>query len=205
MQPVPVTLQVMVGQGRVVPEPSQSLNVGAFRFATTDGKRFVQISPANFIYQTNDPYSGWHDFRQKLIDLWNSSSDEINVRAVTKLGLRYINRFVKSAAQPRIRDWLQPTADLPASLISAEDHFFARIETSPAPLHVRLVTAAAEAPGPDWPMGSIILDIDRATTEPCETDDAILKRLEHLHEDIWIAFDSAATAHLKNHLNGKLK
>ena len=165
--------------------------------ARSDLQPFVQISPANFVYQTNTPYSGWHDFRQKLIDLWNSSSQEISAGAVTKIGLRYINSFVKSAAQPRIRDWLQPTSDLPTSLFAAEDHFFARIETSPAPLHVRIVTAAAEAPGPDWPMGSIVLDIDRSTTELSETDDVILERLELLHEDIWTAFDSAATTNLK--------
>ena len=110
-----------------------------------------------------------------------------------------------SPAHPNIRDWLQSTADLPASLMASEGHFFARIEVSPASLHLRLMTVGLEAPGPDWPLGSILLDIDRSTTEPCETDEAVLKCLEHLHEDIWVAFDSAATSNLKNRLNGKLE
>jgi hypothetical protein len=69
---------------------------------------------------------------------------------------------------------------------------------------LRLVTLASEPPGPDWPLGSIVLDIDRITTDPFDAHEKqILKNLELLHDDVWASFNSAASKILKDHLSGK--
>ena len=48
------------------------------------------------------------------------------------------------------------------------------------------------------------MDIDRINADPHgATKPKILENLELLHEDIWTAFDSAATDTLKNYLAGK--
>ena len=204
IQPVNLHFQVVIGgQLQPSPDPSVSPNAGAFRFATADGKRFVQLSKTNFIYQSNERYPGWEDFRSKLMELWTASNWHIKPSAVVKVGIRYINRIVKSEARPKLSDWLKPTPDLPAALIASEEHFLGRIESSPAPSHLRLVTLAAEPPAPEWPLGSIIMDIDRITTEQfVVSSPAILEKLDVLHEDVWTSFNGATAPALKAHLNG---
>jgi uncharacterized protein (TIGR04255 family) len=197
---------LIVGQGQYVaqPDPAVSQSAQALRFATTDGRRFVQFSPSNFVYQSNDRYSGWKDFSQKLLELWVKGTKYIPAENILKIGLRYVNRIPKSGALHRAKDWFQPTADLPKNLLGSEDVFFARLEISPAKDNLRLITFAAETQNPNAPNGAIIFDIDRISTEQFPLSrDALSKKLDNLHEDIWVAFDSAGTDNLKKLLAGQ--
>lgn len=205
IQPVQMALQVVLGgQLQPVPDPAVSANAGAFRFATEDGRRFVQVSKASFVYQTNESYPGWEAFKDKLLTLWASSTALAKPFTVVKIGIRYINRIVKTEQNPALSDWLKSTADLPSSIISSKEHFLGRIESSPAPSHLRLITLAAEPPGLEWPLGSIIMDVDRISTEQFESSTAtISEKLDILHEDVWQSFDSATAPALKAYLNGQ--
>ncbi len=199
-----VGFQLVVASQPGFAEPLRSQNAVAFRFATSNGKRFVQLSRSNFIYQTNDPYLGWKDFRAKLRQYWLAYAKVARPTTIVKIGLRYVNRVVKSKTKSNVSDWFKATADLPAALIASRQHFLGRIESSPSQSHLRLVTLSSEPPGPDWPHGTIILDIDRINADPHgATEPKILENLELLHEDIWTSFDSAATDTLKNYLAGK--
>jgi uncharacterized protein (TIGR04255 family) len=204
IQPVQMSMQLVVGgQLQPVSDPAVSAKAGAFRFSTDDGKRFVQLSKANFVYQTNELYPGWDRFKEKLLQLWSSFNAHAEPLAIVKMGVRYINRIVKTESNSLIGDWLKPTADIPASIIASKEHFLGRIESSPMPAHLRLVTIAAEPPGPGWPLGSVIMDVDRISMEPFGASNAaISEKLDILHEDVWQSFDSAITPALKAYLNG---
>jgi uncharacterized protein (TIGR04255 family) len=198
VQPVQnLQLQIVLGnQPSIVPSPP-SAGV-AFRFASTDSKRSVQVSKINFIYQWDAPYPNWPTFKKGLMALWSSCVPHLSPGIVTKLGLRYINRIPQSEDFPRLADWIRPTDDIPKSLLASRDHFLGRIESSPQEANLRLVTLVRETATPDRPFGSVIFDIDRIATEQFEpTDDAISEKLEFVHEDIWRAFDSATTDTLK--------
>jgi uncharacterized protein (TIGR04255 family) len=204
LQAVPMTMnvQVLFAQPGVPPQPSQYPNVGAFRFGTDDGKRFIQLSKTNFIYQSNEQYPGWECFSAKLLELWKRCAPEVKPSSIVKVGLRYVNRIAKTEAQLSLSDWLQPTSDLPETLIASKEHFMGRIESSPQPSHLRLITVAAEPPGPDWPHGTIIVDIDRISAEQLEHDTSkIVEELDFLHEDVWRSFSSAATTALKDRMS----
>lgn len=204
IQPIGGSFQLLIGQPPVVPEPIQSQNAMAFRFAASDGKRFVQLSKTNFVYQTNEPYLGWKDFRTKLVQYWLAYTAVTKPTTIVKVGLRYINRIIKTKAHTSLSDWLKPTPDLPSALIGSRQHFLGRIESSPSQSHLRLITLSAEPPGPDWPQGAILMDIDRINLDPHgATKSKILENLELLHEDIWTSFDSAGTETLKKQLSGK--
>jgi len=203
LQAVPMTMQVLLPLAGVLQQqPALNPNVGAFRFATDDGKRFVQLSKTNFIYQSNDQYPGWESFRAKLLALWKLCAPEVKPSSIIKVGLRYINRIAKTETQSSLSDWLQPTSDLPETLIASKEHFMGRIESSPQPSHLRLITVAAEPPGPDWPQGTIIMDIDRISAEQLESDSTkIVEKLDFLHEDVWRSFSAAATTALKDRMS----
>jgi uncharacterized protein (TIGR04255 family) len=208
IQPVQTTLQfkLVMGQGIPAPDAPPNPNASALRFTTGDGKRFVQISPTNFVYQSSDRYLGWEKFKEALLALWSASTATTKPITITKVGLRYVNRIIKSKKYRAPGDWLKPTADLPAALLASKEHFLARIESSPLPSHLRLLTLANEPPGPDWPLGAILWDLDRLSTGAFAAQDKqILKTLELLHEDVWKSFDSAATDNLKRFLSGRLR
>ena len=208
IQPVPNLTVVMMQPAALPPqEAPQNPNAAAFRFATSDGKRYVQISSSNFVYQSNEPYFGWPHFRGKILELLALAFKQVEPDNIARIGVRYINRIIKTHAYPALDNWLQATSDLPLALIQSKDHFLARIESSPASSHLKLITLANETPGPDWPNGAIIMDIDRICNELFEADDVepISRKLEELHDDVWVTFSAAATDTLKQHLNGSLK
>jgi uncharacterized protein (TIGR04255 family) len=199
------TIQFVLGPQPFVPAPpEQPQSTAAFRFSTSSGSRFVQVSKAGFVYQTNEPYTGWANFIAKLRELWEKCSTVIRPGPIVKIGLRYINRIPKSEDYPSAADWLQVTPDVPEALLMSKEHFLGRVESSPAPAHLRLVTILNATPTQDLPAGSIIFDIDRLSTEQFEVSTAsIFEKLETLHEDVWNAFRAAATDHLRAYLEGK--
>jgi uncharacterized protein (TIGR04255 family) len=199
------TIQLVIGQPSFAPEaPQPQTNIAAFRFSTASGSRFVQVSKTSFVYQTNDPYTGWVDFRDKLINLWEKSSPLLNPGPIVKVGLRYVNRIAKTEEHSSPGDWLRVTPDVPEALLTSKEHFLGRIESSPAPAHLRLVTIANAVAVPELPAGAIVLDVDRITTEQFDVSTAeILEKLEVLHEDVWNAFSGAASDILKARLSGK--
>ena len=133
----------------------------------------------------------------------NSTSPEAKPTAINKIGLRYTNRIVKTEARSALSDWLKPTAELPKALIESKEHFMGRIETSPQPSHLRLITVSNEPPGPDWPFGSIVMDIDRIAADTFEPlSSKIAEKLDSLHEDVWESFSSATTPALVESMSG---
>ena len=201
------TIQFVLGPQPFAPAaPEQPQNATAFRFSTQTGSRFVQVSQSGFIYQTAEPYKGWADFSAKLLELWEKSAAVLRPGPVVKVGLRYINKIPKSEDHPHAVEWLRVTPDIPEALLTSKEHFLGRIESSPAPAHLRLVTVLNALPTPDSPAGAIVFDIDRLSTEQFEVSTpAISEKLEALHDDVWNAFSAASTDLLKTHLSGKNK
>ena len=63
MQPVNTMAVQIVIRDASQPQPQAAPGFAppapAFRFATTAGDRWVQISDVSFVYQTTAPYPGW--------------------------------------------------------------------------------------------------------------------------------------------------
>ena len=209
MQPLVgnMNLQIFVGPPGAVP-PSVQANppaaVAGFRFGNATNDQFVQISGSSFVYQmVGGDYPGWPNLKERLLGHWAKVRAEVTPDKVIKIGLRYVNRIAKEANHTQIRDWLQASKDIPASLISSEGHFFARIETSPAIGHLKVVTVGSQDPSDEVRHGAVILDIDRICQEGDIPLDGVSEKLELLHEDLWVAFDSVKTALLDSRLKGE--
>jgi uncharacterized protein (TIGR04255 family) len=205
-----MSLQVIFQQiGGVSPtlpvNQARATNVAGFKFSTATGDRFVQMTKSTFQYSlVGAPYSGWIDFKGKLVDLWSKSQSNLKPQKIVKMGLRYINRIAKEANHPHLADWLRASEDMPAALINSKGHFLARIETMPAPNNLKLVTVADSEPDATFVNGAIVLDIDRVCTESFEVSDTkVNDQLENLHNDVWDVFANAKTSLLDSRLNGE--
>jgi uncharacterized protein (TIGR04255 family) len=200
MQPLVgnMNLQIFVAPPGAAPPPALQANpvvaVGAFRFGNSNNDEFVQVSGSNFVYQlVGGTYPGWPNLKEKLLSHWQKVVGVIGPEKLIKVGLRYVNRIAKESNHNHLRDWLQTSDELPASLIASEGHFFARIESSPSAGHLKLITVGNQDPGPDVPHGAIVLDIDRVCQDGDIPMEQISAKLEQLHLDIWDAFSSAKT------------
>lgn len=209
MQPLVgnMSLQIFVGPpGAVTPavQANPPAAVAGFRLGTAANDEFVQISGSNFVYQlVGGTYPGWPPLKTKLLGHWSKVRGELAPNQIIKVGLRYVNRVAKEANHTQLGDWLQASDDLPPSLIASKGHFFARIESSPAAGHLKVVTVGGQDPSDAIPCGAIILDIDRICQEGEILMDSVSEKLELLHEDLWTAFDSTNTPLLRSRLKGE--
>ncbi len=202
MQPVnTVALQIVVGDGRQ-PQPASPPPTPTFRFATTAGDRFVQISDVSFVYQMTAPYPGWATVKAAILELWGRVWPAIQPDTVAKIGLRYVNRIAKDEVHPHLGDWLRPSDYVPVALTRSRRHFLARIEVSPGDDDDFLIlTLANQLPAETAPHGAIIFDIDRMRSGAIGTDpNDIGEVLELLHDDIWNVFWSSHSPALEEKL-----
>jgi uncharacterized protein (TIGR04255 family) len=205
MQPIStVAFQVIMGTPQELQPPTPppfGVPGATFRFATTAGDRFVQISDVSFVHQTTAPYPGWAIIKAKILELWEKVLPAVQPDAVTKIGLRYVNRIARDEAGSRLGDWLRASDYVPAALTHAHRHFLARIETSPGDDDLLLLTLADQAPADTAPHGAIIFDIDRMRTTSMSTSpNEVGEVLELLHEDIWNVFWTSRASALEEKL-----
>lgn len=106
-----MAFQIVLGSGPYVPPPS--VVTPTFRFATSAGDQFVQISDISFVYQSTASYPGWEAVKISILDLWEKLLPVIKPESVTKVGLRYINRITKDEQRPNVGDWLHASAYIP--------------------------------------------------------------------------------------------
>jgi uncharacterized protein (TIGR04255 family) len=205
IQAVGVALQIVIGSG---PQPAQmppppGIPAPTFRFATSAGDQFVQVSDTNFIYQSTAAYPGWDTLKAAILDLWVRMMPVIKPDGVTKVGLRYINRIAKDEQHPHIGDWLRASAYIPPVLIESRRHFFSRAEASPGDNDLLLITVADQAPA-ETPHGAIIFDIDRICSDAIAVDQNVVGNvLERLHEEVWDVFWTSRTHALEQRLSAR--
>ncbi|MGA2057946.1 MAG: TIGR04255 family protein [Bradyrhizobium sp.] len=202
-----MNLQIFVGPPGAIPpavQASPQAAVGGFRLGNAANNEFIQVSGANFVYQlVGGTYPGWPALKEKLLDHWSKIKGEVKPAKLIKIGLRYVNLVAKEPNHTHLGDWLQPSADLPPTLIASEGHFLARIESSPSAGHLKLVSLGNQDPGISTEHGGIIFDIDRICQEGEIPMDTISEKLEILHDDVWTTFDSAKTPLLHARLRGE--
>jgi uncharacterized protein (TIGR04255 family) len=197
-----MALQIVIGPG---PQPAQAppprVTAPTFRFATSAGDQFVQISDTSFVYQSTASYPGWDIVKAAILDLWVRMLPVIKPDGVTKVGLRYINRIAKDEQHPHIRGWLSASAYIPPVLLASRRHFLSRVEASPSDNDLLLMTVADQEPT-DTPHGAIIFDIDRIYSDAIAVDQNVVgDLLERLHEEVWDVFWTSRTPALEQRLN----
>lgn len=201
-----MALQIVIGPvSPPAPIRPPGVPAPAFRFASPAKDRFIQVSDTNFVCNVTGPYPGWDQFKEIILNNWKKIDSVIRPKEITKVGLRYINRIKLDTERAYLSDWLKSTEDLPPMLIRSRGHFLGRLETSPEPNSLKLITLGPQDPSPDAPQGAIIFDIDRIQNSISNPDENVVNSiLEKLHGDIWSVFWNARTDALEQRLNGRI-
>lgn len=149
------------------------------------------------------PYPGWERMRRDVSDVWCQASEVLEPVAITRIGLRYINRIPLATHDERLQGWVSPGDHIPPSVLDSGPGVLLKVQTTldaANRLIVTLTDPASEAGNADR---GIVLDIDRIVErEVSPATDALEAEMSRLHDDVWEVFASAKGQQLEKLLQG---
>ena len=156
---IEITNQVNVDDENVTSE-SLGRQVG-FVFRRPDGGRIVQSKLNSFALSWLPPYERWDVFVEEAERYWERYRSVVGPTAVTRIGVRFVNRIVIPKRQIEIKDYLRVAVDVPAYLPQGIASYFLQVSVPLAEFgSVATITSTIQPPSDETSGGALILDID---------------------------------------------
>ncbi len=172
------------------------------RFKHRTRPLILQLAENAFSVSTLPPYQGWEVMRGDVLSAWQQVEEVLKPELITRIGLRYINRFDKETDQDRLDGWLIANDYIPKGILASSPGFFLRLHLRLAIEDVIIITLGDTQPDPTGGHGTIIFDIDRIVEKEISPGQDVFKReLERLHTAVWNVFSSAKGEKLEILLN----
>jgi uncharacterized protein (TIGR04255 family) len=173
------------------------------RFRHAERPLFLQLEETSLIVNFLAPYPGWERVVRDVMDAWRHAVQVLSPSAVTRIGLRYINRIEQSSSKDRPGDWIKPNDYVAAEVLNSKPGFLSRAEARTTEYDTTLVTLGDQPPDDLSIYGAIIFDIDRITNRVLPAKEQELEQeVTRLHEDVWQVFSSAKSERLEALLQG---
>jgi len=196
-----VGLEIEVGPhgfGQKVLPPRQKM-----RFRHADRPLVIQLAQGILTINVMKPYPGWHRMQEDVIGAWTKARETFRPSAITRVGLRYINRIEREDPEEAAQEWLRPGEYLPPGVLRSNRGFFLRVEAHLDPSNRLIVTLGDDRSASAGDHGAIVFDIDRIVNEEVSTTaDALRGKTTALHEDVWQVFSESLTDRLRQRLEG---
>jgi uncharacterized protein (TIGR04255 family) len=196
-----VGLQLEIGpQGlgqRLVPPPQR------MRFRHAERPLLLQLDATTLIVNILAPYPGWDTVVGDVMSAWNRLRQVLSPSAITRVGLRYINRIERSSAEERPGEWIRPNEHVASGVLGSSAGFLSRAEVSSSEHDTVIVTLGDQPDESTDGWGAIIFDIDRISQRQLSPREANLRQeVDRLHEEVWQIFASAKSEQLDAVLQG---
>jgi uncharacterized protein (TIGR04255 family) len=149
-----------------------------------DGQRVVQARQDGFTFNWLKPYPTWEKFRNEARKHWERFTAMFNPEAVTRLGLRYINRIELPIPFNDFRDFVRTAPDVAPGMPQGLSSLFMRLEIPDEKRGlIAIITETLEHPVGDGKRLPFIFDIDIVRTAPFEpSSDRIWRTFEDMRE-----------------------
>lgn len=174
--------QIELGQERVAQEVRRGPQ--GFLFRSADDTRVVQARQDGFTFNWLKRYDTWEALRDEARPHWERYRDVFRPEAVTRLGLRYINKIEIPLPFSDFRDYVKTAPDVAAGLPQGLSALFMRLEIPDQKRGLlAIITETFEAPVDEGKRLPFILDVDvvrHATFEA--TSPAIWETFEQMRE-----------------------
>ena len=158
---------------------STSSEFTGYVFSSSDGKQLFQAKRTSFTHNRLAPYLGWDGFFGESQRLWEEYRRVLRPNRVTRLALRYINRFDIPFPAVKLEDYfrtyLEVARDLPQTLAGFFLQFHLPLPDEKATVAITKTLVEPVVPGST----SVLLDLDLYRTDELPTD-----------FDIWPLFDA---------------
>lgn len=186
--------------GQTILPPGQLVR---FRRATGDNL-ILQLGPGVFSVNLLPRYPGWDEMRRRFETGWDRLIAVIGPSTATRIGLRYVN-LLPAAPSEGVSDWLQPSDYLPPAIVDSKPGFFYRAQFRPNE-ECQVTVTLARGSMTEGPEGhgdeGIILDT-HCYSDRASGPDAVIAKVEGLHELAWRVFSSALTGRARAYLEGR--
>ena len=188
--------------GSLTPTPLQPRL--KLKFSMRERPFLLHFTQDQFVINVLRPYPGWSALRSELLRVWPIAKEILRPVAVTRIGMRYINRIPLRTRTEAPGTWLKDSQYVPRALLKSGPGFLARLELQKDGSNRLITTVAHDRTAPVEPFGSLILDIDRISLDRVEIDnDTIGRSIDALHEDIWQVFEETKSDQLEKLLRGE--
>ena len=169
-------------------QAAASEHVG-YRFISGDGKRIAGFTMQAFAFHWLRPYTRWEELRVEAQQLWKHYRSVVKPKAITRIGVRYINNLAVPVGATDLGDYLVPGPIVPDGLPQAVKSFLSRIEiVDEANQRIGIITQAFQGLAPDGNL-SVLLDVDTVRIGAIRADDEnawlIADRLRVFKNDIF--------------------
>src|SRR6266536_3435555 len=151
--------------GSVVLQPDATIPINAtqqvngFFFRSEDGLKIFQVTLNSFTFNRLAPYTSWEELRDDAKYLWKIYKNFCKPEAVTRVAVRFVNRFELPGPVVDLKDYLriapEVTPDLPKTQLSS---FFMQLQI-PQEDCILIVSEALVPPSSPETI-SVILDFD---------------------------------------------
>jgi uncharacterized protein (TIGR04255 family) len=180
----------------------QALAQQMMRYKNMRGDTLLQLAPEMLTVNALPKYPGWDVMRQRIAAAWREALSLLTPEAITRIGLRYINRIERTSAEERAESWLSPNDYIPKAALASESGSLSRVECRAGAN--RFIVTLGEAVGAEPTNRAIILDIDCVNESEHETTaDALTDAADALHDVAWEMFEASLTPRLRARLEGK--
>lgn len=151
----------------------------------------LQISQQSLAFNALQPYPGWTKFSGEIAKRWPDLVDVAKPAAITRIGLRYINRIIRLSAQEKPEYWFNRSDYVATAALQSETGFLNRTESRLSAENRVLVTLAHDqSPGNSATYGAVLLDIDVIVEKEIQTNwTEVNKEICTLNERAWFVFD----------------
>lgn len=155
-----------------------------FMFKSSDGQRVVQVRRDGFTFNRLKPYQTWETFRDEASSHWEQYRDTFRPNAVTRLGLRYINRIELPIPFNDFREFVKTAPDIADGMPQGISALFMRLEIPEDKRGLMaILTETMEQPTDEGRRLPLIFDIDVVSSQTFEpTSLAIFDTFEQMRE-----------------------
>lgn len=194
----PIRQELLIFQGQMTGGASVGASASqtqtGYIFLSSDRKQIFKSRLDGFTFSRLAPYDRWNTFRDEAQQLWRIYQSATNLKLITRLTVRYINRLDLPLPLGDLKDYLQTvpevSPDLPQGLIG----YFMQLQIPQEDLGGMLVLNQALIPPPLPDVVSILLDIDLFRETDLPDDEAALwDILEQLHTRTDQVFEACIT------------
>lgn len=171
-----------------------------FLFKSADEKQMFQVHREGFTVNRLAPYQGWEALRDEARRLWKIYREGTQPRRVTRIAVRYLNRFDLPGTGIDLKDYLKTSPEVSPHLPQQLTGFLMQLVIPQPEIKATVLLSETAVPPPAAETSSIVLDIDLYRTEELPTEEAALwglfEELRHRKNEIFEACITAKTREL---------
>jgi len=191
MELMKTTVQVHAGEE---PSPSSSHEGVGWILRSADRKRTMQARRDGFAFARHAPYEEWETFSGEARSQWAKYREITTPEAVTRLSLKYVNRFDIPLPIRDFKDFFLTIPEVSPGMPQGLAGFFMQLQIPYPELQSMLVLTQTLVPPPQAGLVSVVLDIEMVCANNVPSDDeAIWKLLNQLRQKKNEIFEACIT------------